>query len=137
MNIIFSHGILFLKLNFLFPTLEEETIVYIIEIINKKLEEPIQLNYVNLRILIIISKVKVKINHNKILSKSQANIQVQTNMKGFRMLTICWSDGASCRKAFRREVVVRKTFKLEESHIKIYSALGLPHRPGEVRKNIL
>ena len=43
----------------------------------------------------------------------------------------------SMKRSDRKMLYIRKTAKPEEGHIKIYDALGLPHRPGKVSKTIL
>jgi hypothetical protein len=32
---------------------------------------------------------------------------------------------------------IRKTAKPEDCHVRIYDALGLPHRPGKITKTVL
>lgn len=43
----------------------------------------------------------------------------------------------SMKRADAKMLYIRKTAKPEECHIKIYDALGLPHRPGKISKTIL
>lgn len=43
----------------------------------------------------------------------------------------------SMKRSDGKMLFVRKTAKPEDCHIKIYDALGLPHRPGKIQKSIL
>ncbi len=43
----------------------------------------------------------------------------------------------SMKRSDGKMLFVRKTAKPEDCHIKIYDALGLPHRPGKLQKTIL
>ncbi|OQC58140.1 MAG: Transposase DDE domain protein [Bacteroidetes bacterium ADurb.Bin012] len=43
----------------------------------------------------------------------------------------------SMKRSDGKMIYVRKTSKPEDCHIRIYNALGLPHRPGKVTKTIL
>jgi hypothetical protein len=43
----------------------------------------------------------------------------------------------SMKRSDGKMLYIRKTAKPEECHIKIYDALGLPHRPGKISKTIL
>ncbi|MBU2620888.1 MAG: hypothetical protein ABIJ52_09920 [Pseudomonadota bacterium] len=43
----------------------------------------------------------------------------------------------SMKRSDSKMLFIRKTAKPEDCHIKIYDALGLPHRPGKLSKAIL
>ena len=43
----------------------------------------------------------------------------------------------SMKRSDGKMLFIRKTAKPEECHIKIYDALGLPHRPGNIQKTII
>jgi len=43
----------------------------------------------------------------------------------------------SMRRSDKKMLYIRKTSKPEDCHIKIYDALGLPHRPGKTTKTVL
>ena len=53
------------------------------------------------------------------------------------MLSTHYRVTTSMKRSDGKMIYVRKTAKPEDCHIKIYDALGLPHRPGKIRKTIL
>jgi transposase len=53
------------------------------------------------------------------------------------MLSTHYRVTTSIRRSDGKMLYIRKTAKPEDCHIKIYDALGLPHRPGKITKTVL